>query len=107
LPNNEDLIGKLTRKLEEYKHRLAMQREKTDDGFTSIERGLELTADSHYKVAVLEELLKNGRVNTHDLSRKLKEEDHGIFYASEFGRACAVIDNYTKNIENSGGTGLK
>lgn len=108
LPDDKELVAKLERKLTEYKKRLEEQKEIADDGWTAKERVAELTSETRHKIAVLEELLTNKVIDTHELSRRLKQEDK--FYSVRyFERACAVINDYvtTGGEQSSGGTGLK
>ena len=64
--------------------------------------------DTVYKIAVVEELLEHGEVNTYELSRKLAEQAGGVFDVGAFNNACAVIQDYitTGGKDVIGGTGL-
>jgi len=46
-----------------------------------------------YKIAVAEELLEKGVVDTYDLSRRLSAQ-HGGFNVDRFNNACAVMRSY-------------
>lgn len=60
------------------------------------------------KIAVLERLLRDGQVNTWDLSREMADIYGSGFRTREFNVACMVIEDYCKTggMNLSGGTGL-
>ncbi|HOX10819.1 MAG TPA: hypothetical protein P5323_04025 [Candidatus Moranbacteria bacterium] len=101
-PENINIVKALQGKLAEYKERLGAQMK--EDPY----KAPELFTDTNYKIAVLEKLLTDGEVNTHELSRELNEK-YGGFSVGDFDNACAVIEDYTKTggKEVAGGTGLK
>ena len=102
LPEDQNIVKALQNKLVEYKERLVTQMKQEPY------KAPELFADTNYKIAVLEKLLVEGKVNTYELSRQLKEKYGGVDVAS-FDNACAVIEDYAKTggKEVRGGTGLK
>lgn len=97
LPEDEARKEKLRRKLEEYKGRL--------DGF----RAPELQMDTICKIAVLGKILKDGEVNTWDLSRELSARYGSSYDPYAFNVACDVVEDYIKigGVNLRGGTGLK
>ncbi|MSU54681.1 MAG: hypothetical protein EXS48_02530 [Candidatus Staskawiczbacteria bacterium] len=108
LPKDDpELVGKLRTKLEEYKVRL-VEKERKIDIYKSPQQRKEITASTRYKVAVLQEVIDNGSVDTQELSNRLAVED-GIFSLEDFENACSVIDSYCRGEaeKNRGGTGLK
>ncbi|MBT9144063.1 MAG: hypothetical protein DDT29_02477 [Dehalococcoidia bacterium] len=101
-PEDITKVKSLQEKLAEYKERLGTQMKKDPHKVP------ELFTDTNYKIAVLEKLLTDGEVNTHELSRELNEK-YGGFNVDDFNNACAVIEDYAKTggKEVTGGTGLK
>lgn len=97
LPADEGRVDQLRKKLAEYESRI--------DGF----RAPELQMGAVCKKAVLERLLRDGTVNTHELSRELVQQYGSGFDPRAFNNACGVIEDYCqtggKNV--SGGTGLR
>jgi len=101
-PEDINIVKALQGKLAEYKERLGAQMKK------DLYKAPELFTDTNYKIAVLEKLLTDGEVDTHELSRELNEQ-YGGFSVEDFDNACAVIEDYAKTggKEVTGGTGLK
>lgn len=68
----------------------------------------EMQMNTICKINVMERLLRDGQVNTWELSREMVET-YGNIDVNEFNNACDIIDDYCKtggaNIH--GGTGLK
>ena len=101
-PENIETVKALQDKLAEYKNRLKLQREekpfKAPESFT----------DTNYKIAILERLLLEGEVDTHDLSRELHKKDKFVD-ATHFENACAVINDYVKTGGKHvrGGSGIR
>ena len=54
----------------------------------------DLQMDVICKIAVLEAILLDNRVNTWDLSRKMQRKYGSAFTLTVFNNACAVIDDY-------------
>lgn len=96
LPQDPETVERLRRKLEEYKARYeAGKAQMKGDTFIAPEERKKRVADAWHKIAVLSHLLKEGRVNTHDLSRQLEREDEeGIYSPEHFDNACGVIEDY-------------
>lgn len=96
LPDNETRKQQLKSKLVEYKERV------------SLYRAPELQMGVICKITVLERLLQDGQVNTHELSREMFETYGSGFSVHAFNNACGVIDDYCKTggKNTSGGTGL-
>lgn len=96
LPDREGVKENLEAKLREYKERLEMH--STDEY---------IVTNSIYKIAIIEELLKNGKVKTWKLSRKLNRK-HGCVDDAQFVSACHVIADYcrTGGRHVHGGTGF-
>jgi hypothetical protein len=103
LSENKLIVKALNDKLLEYKERLGA--EMKEQPYKAPEQ---YSNDTVYKIAVLDELLKNGEVNTQELSRELKEK-YGFINIDDFDNACGVIEDYneTGGKNNSGGTGFK
>lgn len=97
LPKNEARRVQLQRKLEEYKKR------------ENPLHAPELQMDTICKVAILERLLRDGRVNTWNLAQELFATYGSGFRLGAFNSGCGVIEDYCKtggkNV--SCGTGLK
>lgn len=96
LPKDESLIQQLRLKLEEYKKRYNPY------------RSPELQMDTICKTQVLERLLRDGSVNTHELSKELYDTYGSSLGGNSFNDACAVIADYcmTGGKQTNGGTGL-
>lgn len=96
LPKSERRRKQLQAKLEEYKKRVESFRHP----------GAQM--DTTFKIAVLETLLKNERVETWELSQQLASIYRGHFDLKAFDNACAVIKDYCKTggKKARGGTGL-
>jgi len=93
---NEARRLQLAKKLEEYRGRL-----------NSL-RAPEVQMDTICKITVLERLLRDGLVNTWELSREMAT-NYGLgFDAHYFTNACGVIEDYCKTggTTISDGTGL-
>jgi hypothetical protein len=86
----------LEAKLEEYRERLKQRME------ANRYQPPEFFASTRYKITVLETLLTDGRVDTHDLYQKIKGED-GSVDLEAFNNACGVIDDYA----TTGGKGVR
>ena len=97
LPENETHKTQLRRKLEEYKGRVKPF------------RAPELQMDTIYKMTVLERLLRDGQVNTWELSREIAKTYGSDFDGHAFNNACGVIEDYceTGGQNTNGGTGLQ
>lgn len=69
----------------------------------------ELQMDTICKVAVLEQLLRDGQVNTWELSSEMAKTYGSGFDANAFENACRVIEDYLKTSGQNlhGGTGLR
>lgn len=91
---NESKRPQLEAKLEEYKNRL--------DRY----KAPELDRDTHYKIAILEEVLKTGLVSKAEMKQILKRQyEHLDGYT--FNSAFGVINTYNSGKGNiRGGTGL-
>lgn len=72
-------------------------------------RAPELQMDTICKIAVLERLLNDSRVNTWELSHEMANTYGSGFDANAFNRACGVIEDYCKTGGENlhGGTGLR
>lgn len=106
LPTNPSLRQRLEIKLNEYRARLIDQ-QKAATAYDAPEVILTNTADTRYKIAVLEKLLADGKVDTFALSRELSARD-SVFTVDAFDNACRVIEDYCKTggKHSVGGTGL-
>ena len=94
LAQNMESVLRLQKKLKDYRARI--QREMAAiDAYKAPEQVFEMLAGTGYKIAVVEKLLLEGEVNTHELSRELLEK-HGKIDAENFNIACAVVDDYMK-----------
>lgn len=82
-------------KLEEYKERLQQH------------SALGQQLDTIYKIAIAQELVNNGEVNTNDLAKRLAGK-YGSVDDDIFENACAVIQDYIKTGGKNtlSGTGL-
>jgi len=83
LPTDQIFVKRLRAKLEEYRQRA--------DPF----KAPEMQIGTLYKIAILEELLKTGKVVTHELSKKLAEK-HGSLDPEKFENSCGVIQDYCR-----------
>jgi len=100
LPTDERIVDALIRKRDEYFGRVALE----DHGGWEYRAPEQKSHSVRYKLFVLDRLLETGSVATHDLCRELHAR-YG-YVTDEFGKAAAVIDNYTKGKPVTGGTGL-
>ena len=100
-PKDIALVRRLQLKLAEYKKRLGEEMKKNPYGAP------ETFTDTNYKIAVLEQLLLTGEVDTYALSRELNGKD-GEFDAQTFNNACGIVEDYaqTGGKGTTGGTGL-
>ena len=105
-PQDLEVVRKMQTKLNEYRKRLA-QIEQTQE-YLAPEQMFNNTADTRYKIAIMERLLLDGSVDTQQLSRDLNEAD-GDLNPQAFINACEVIQDYaeTGGQRTTGGTGLK
>lgn len=96
LPKNDLLIQQLRFKLEEYQKRYNPY------------HAPELQMDTICKIQVLERLLRDGSVNTYELSKELYDIYGSSLNGNSFNSACAVINDYcvTGGKQTNGGTGL-
>ena len=96
LPQDEQLVARLRRKLVEYHGRLELD-----------ERGHARSLGSVYKTLVLERLLKDGRVCVDELKLEVERLLGDLDYR-RFRNACLVIEDYatTGGKLTIGGTGL-
>lgn len=96
-PKDETRQQQLRDKLIEYRGRI--------DPYLAPERQM----DTIYKIAILERLLHDGRVNIRELSRTMAKTHGSNFDVNLFNNACGVIEDYCKtggkNLHS--GTGLK
>ncbi len=119
LPDDPELVAKLTRKCAEYEARMDEARRLEEAGKSETpesenkeaDEAYQLSlADSIYKFAILKRLLnpefKDEGVNHDAILSDLESVHHGI-YREVFERAFQVIRNYTEGKENKGGTGLE
>ena len=88
LPEDEDIVSRLRKKLEEYQRRL-------NDNFPGKDPYdiIKIKKDASYKSEILKVLLEKGRVNTHEISMQIHKKD-GYLDADLFDIAAGVIDNY-------------
>ena len=109
LPTDEALVNKLKNKLQEYIKRL---KQAEVSMYQAPEVIAQNTNDTRYKIFVLGELLKEGKVDEEMLKEKVKvailKENQVIFDENSFNNAITVIKDYVetggKNV--SGGTGF-
>ncbi len=105
-PKNLETAMKLRLKLSEYMDRL--DRDKESNKFQPPEISNPRTADTRYKIAVLEKVLY-GVADTNSIAKELQEQDLGYFDKQIFENACAVVKSYCtdggKSVER--GTGLQ
>jgi len=96
LTEDETRKKQLQNKLKEYKGRMDPH------------RAPELQMGTICKIAVLERLLRDRRVNTWDFSKEMVDIYGSGFRMREFNVACAVMEDYCKTggANLSGGTGL-
>ena len=85
LPQDEERVAKLGRKLKEYEGRET----------TAIQNGEKQPAHEMYKRVILGELLREGRVDLNDLMKRMSEV-HGGINREEFIDAANVIQTYTE-----------
>ena len=106
LPRNFETIERLQNKLKDYKQRLESKKAKVDP-YKAPEQTFRVFAGTKYKIAVVEKLLLEGDVDTHQLSLELGEKD-GQFDKQAFENACSVIKDYvaTGGKGVTGGTGF-
>jgi len=106
LSKDRKIIEKLENKLLDYRQRLKKY-EKMVDLNKSPEENFQIIGDTNYKIAVLEKLLREGFVDTHELAREINKKDD-FFDSVIFNRACRVINDYsqTGGKNNYGGTGF-
>jgi hypothetical protein len=107
LPDDEERVEQLKRKLEEYRERIASAHRANPNkhpGFINL-----VMADALYKKEILERLLRDGQVNTWVLSLELGNTYGPNFDLEVFDNACGVIDDYCKTGGASiiRGTGLQ
>jgi len=96
LPEDESIKGALEKKLEEYKRRLNKSIEKEPCMHPELLSQVDPTyIDSLYKVVITEKLLKEGVVDTFELSKEIVR-DYGFFNVSGYNNAAGVIDDYCK-----------
>ena len=97
LPTDEARKQQLQDKLEEYRGRM--------DPY----RAPEMQMGTICKIAVLEQLLRDGEVNTFELSLEMSKKYGSGFDHNAFNNACGVVEDYCKtggqNV--SRGTGLR
>ncbi len=106
-------LARLQAKLKDYKRRLTVQESQYvpehDDLLIDGEsiKKLRLTADTRYKIAVLERLLLSGSVDKNQLHKELVNRDK-TFDQSTYDNAFDVIEDYavTGGEGLTGGTGL-
>lgn len=113
LSQDPENLARLQTKLKDYKRRLTVQESQYvpdhDDMLVDGEsiKKLRLTADTRYKIAVLEKLLLNGSVDKDQLYKELINNDK-TFDQSSYDNAFGVIEDYvvTGGERVVGGTGL-
>jgi hypothetical protein len=105
-PKTIDRVRQLQEKFLEYERRIAAWAEKHP--YQSPEAAITETADSRYKMAVIQEVLTRGTVNPDALARELQEKDKELFQPDRFVNALGVIRSYieTGGEHVHGGTGL-
>ena len=98
-PDDKERIAQLRHKLDEYKGRLA----------ANPFQAPELQMDTICKIAIVEQLLEKGEVNSWELSREMFKIYGSGFSGDWFNNAWGVITDYcqTGGTHVSGGTGLK
>lgn len=107
IPQDLEKLQKLESKLAEYKQRLATKLGELNLEYTAPEVIFAKTAGTEYKIAIVERLLRTGRVTTKGLSRELHKKD-GNFDEALFNDCCGVIEDYcnTGGANVSGGIGF-
>jgi hypothetical protein len=93
LPENEDLVKRLKVKISHYEARMKKTIADEDIKWKAPEVIQSILADSLYKKTIIEKLLGDGKVNTHELSKEIVET-HGSFFPADFDRACSVVNDY-------------
>lgn len=93
LPDDIETIKKMRDKLKIYRERL--EANKTQMMWQAPEVIFNASAGTNYKIALVEKLLLEGNVKTHELSQELTEKD-GQFDDESFENACNVINDYIK-----------
>ena len=103
LPSDEIIKGKLEKKLEEYKKRVEEIKFQNPCTYPALIQ----STTSAYKAEIVERLLKEGHVDTWQLSKELNEK-HNYFDVRNFENAAAVISDYCKTGGKNvrGGTGF-
>ena len=91
-PKDIEIVERMQEKLKDYKQRLESEKSKIGP-HKAPEQVFSTLADTKYKITVLEKLLLEGSVDTHQLSRELDEKD-GQLDQQAFENACAVIEDY-------------
>ena len=110
LPENKELVEKLTKKLAEYRERQEdIERRRGGGAPEQNEPLLAKARGLHYKTTVLERLLQGGAVSSEMLRSQMRQEDGEAFNEADFDNAVGVIDAYANDREFTldGGTGLK
>lgn len=107
LPQDVEIVHKMQAKLLEYRERLKSETLGIGPQ-TSPEQAFLMTADTRYKIAVLERLLLDGKVGTQQLARELNGKDGPLFDPQIFENACRVVEDYveTGGKRTTGGTGF-
>ncbi len=97
LPENEERKLQLRAKLVEYRSRMQSH------------QAPEMQMDAICKATVLRRLLRDGRVNTWELSLEMAETYGSGFSVNVFNNACSVIEDYCKTGGKNvrGGKGLR
>lgn len=87
----------LKQKLNQYRDRLTS--EVKDRPFKSVEEidRILKSSQTFYSLSVLEELLRNKRINVVDTRSKLIRKLGTSFSPESFNAACLIVDRYSKN----------
>jgi hypothetical protein len=104
LPDDEDIIKALQDKLAEYRERLEKQR--AEGPYREPSR---FSNDMEYRIAILEKLLTDEKVDAQKLSEEIREKYGDYLDTRTFENSSAVVKNYaeTSGKDLKGGTGLK
>lgn len=97
------VLTKDKKRLQQLNGKLAEYRGRRDPQYPP-----EMQMDTICKIAVLERLLRDSRVNTWEFSRELASTYGTSFDVEAFNNACAVVEDYcqTGGQIARGGTGL-
>lgn len=97
LPEVPGLRQRLTEKLSEYRKRIDRYRKEyaVSSLGVVVDRNGNLL-DAIYKSAIVDALLKQGKVNIGELREKIKQDSNGYIQDDQFTNAVSVVDDYLR-----------